>query len=198
MFRFAAAAAAVMLCAAAGAAQAQTASPLVNHFVRMCGAANGDAKKALAEAERADWITIPATAFADTDMPFTNLEVRMGSDDEALVMLMVGDMTETVDGIEMHMKACGVVGVPVDERAGLSGNARRELQGWLGMKPHPDVRRDDMIGYAFTVEENGERRSLEGRSDAAMAQAVLTGRMNMIMVGEEEGSTVLFYAVPSL
>ncbi|KQW81904.1 hypothetical protein [Brevundimonas sp. Root1279] len=197
MFRIAAAAAALVLCAS-GAAQAQTASPLVNHFVRMCGAANGDATKALAEADRAEWIAIPASAFADTEMPFTNLNVRMGSADDSLIMLMVGDLEEVVDGMTMHMKACGVVAVPVEDGVDLSRGVQSELQSWLGMKPHPMVRRDDMIGYAFTLDENGSRRSLEGRSEAAMTQAAMTGRLNMIMVGVEEGSTLLFYAVPSL
>lgn len=195
---FAASVVALSLMATSAVAQDDSAT-LLRHFKTLCADGEGSGPRALQMARAADWAPIPPSVFAGEDSPFDDVTVLMNAEEGDVVsLLVVGTMTQEFEGTPLSMKVCATMGGDFGSNQLLKPYLGPTVRQWLGFEPHPDMG-GEMVGYAFT--RDGEAMTRVRGTDAALMQAMLNGRLHMVMLNAEDASdgiTMLMYMRPNI
>lgn len=195
MFRTIAAASLAALSLCVTPAAAQDSSPFVDHFKTMCADGQGDGPRALGLALSAGWAKLPPEMFNGDDTPFDQITAMMNAEnDDTVVILMTGTMTQDVEGAPMKMSVCAVMGGNMETGESVKPDPLPIVRDWIGLDTHPDFSEDGREGYAFTQDEGGRRTAI--RSDAVGMQAALTGRLHVVVTGGEDGMAMIMYLRP--
>lgn len=185
---------------AAGGAQAQAREPegpLLKAFDELCVRAAGDHDRSLALAADAGWReTDGSNLYRREDIP-PGMRFREKTLRDMDLALTVFEGRDSEDPDAPDLGLCTIVAFPTNAMKVFDPDPLDGLAHWLEMFPDPELTSDELDVYVFSVGPDGERRSLAGRSEMALAQAALSGRAHVIHAGMREDQTaILSYGVP--
>lgn len=187
---------AALLLAAPGAAMAAENS-LITAFKTMCEATGGTLKKTVAAADAAGWAPVPDAMIADSmtamgEMKVQEMASRVMVIDRRFVAVVVGVGEMDQGDSVMEASLCGVVTF-ADGDTGL----RPAALAYIGARPvpnnDPEMKAFDMWVYVDGPQGREYFTSLESMK---VVRAMLDGKLNMLMVGEDEGMAMIMHMRP--
>lgn len=172
-------------------------SPTTTAYSTMCVATGGELKAVLAAADAAGWAPIPEDLVASGmtsmgEMKVQELGARVMIFDRRLVALIVGTGELDQDDTVMEMTFCGVVSYTKEGKALLADMTRL-----TGARPIPSPS-DDMSAYAMWLYVDGDKgpEYFASMENLTAMRAMLNGQLRMLMVGEDEGMSMILRMRP--
>lgn len=185
---------------AASAARAENGAPdgpVLTAFNALCLHAEGDHDRSLALAADAGWLETDGTdLYAEGGVP-PGIRFRRTRTRDVEMTLGVVDVRDETDPEAPDVGTCSIFAYPVNAMKVFDPDPMDALPRWLEMFPHQEFTTDETDTYVFSVDGEGVRMSLAGRSQLALAQAFLNGQVRLIHARMyEDQSVVVGYGVP--
>jgi hypothetical protein len=185
---------------AASAALAQDRAPdgpVLKAFEALCLHAEGDHARSLALAGDAGWTETDGTdLYAEGGVP-AGMRFRRTRTRDVEMTLGVVDVRDETNPEAPDVGTCSIIAYPVNAMRVFDPDPMDALPRWLEMFPHQEFTTDETDTYVFSVDGDGVRTSLAGRSELALAQAFLNGQARLIHARMyEDQSVIVGYGVP--
>ncbi|MBI1404512.1 MAG: hypothetical protein GC145_00130 [Caulobacter sp.] len=172
-------------------------SPTTAAYSAMCVATGGELKPVLAAADAAGWAPIPEDLVAQGmgamgEMKVHELGARVMIIDRRLVALIVGSGVVDQDDTVVEMTFCGVVSYVKEGKALVADMTRL-----VGSPPIPNTDAD-MKAYAMWLYVDGAKGAeyFGSMENLKAMRAMLNGDLRMLMVGEDEGMSMILRMRP--
>jgi len=188
-------AAAALLCAPAWAHEAQApptasppaiaapAPPVAKKFLDeargLCIDGSPEPALVVSRADEQGWMPMPKALMSTMPLPeyvtMSTVDMRLKSNTETLMFLVVGDGSMALGGDTVAVRMCAMARMPMDN------TTRRQVDEWLTFAPIMSQR--DMTMYAYKFDRNGAKVPASER-DARQGRGLY-----MMGVGETDGET---------
>jgi hypothetical protein len=170
---------------------------LITAYKTMCEATGGSLAKAVAAADAAGWAPVPDSMIAESmtamgEMKVQEMASRVMVIDRRFVALVVGVGEMDQGDSTMEASLCGVVTFADGDT-----NLRAAAVAYNGTKPVP-MNDPEMKGFDMWLYVDGPkgREYFTSLESMKVMRAMLDGQLNMLMVGEDEGMSMIMRMRP--